>query len=156
MSAALPTPRYDGATASALADRVGVPRVVLLHTVGSTLDEAHRLAADGAPDGTLVLADRQTAGRGRQGKAWSSPMGTGIWLTLLACAPDPESVGVLALRLGLAAAAALEPFAEATVRLRWEDVAQDGRIMLTALAPAIDWTVWNGLLKDHPGALEAE
>ncbi len=46
------------------------------------------------------------------------------------------------------------PFAEATVRMRWEDVAQDGRIMLTALAPAIDWTVWNGLLKDHPGASE--
>jgi hypothetical protein len=48
------------------------------------------------------------------------------------------------------------PFAEATVRLRWEDVAQDGRIMLTALAPAIDWTVWNGLLKDHAGVLEGE
>jgi hypothetical protein len=48
------------------------------------------------------------------------------------------------------------PFAEATVRLRWEDVAQDGRIMLTALAPAIDWTVWNGLLKDQPGVVEAE
>ena len=43
------------------------------------------------------------------------------------------------------------PFAEASVRLRWEDVAQDGRIMLTALAPALDWTIWNGLLKDHAG-----
>jgi hypothetical protein len=48
------------------------------------------------------------------------------------------------------------PFAEATVRLRWEDVAQDGRIILTALAPAIDWTIWNGLLKDHRGVLESE
>jgi hypothetical protein len=48
------------------------------------------------------------------------------------------------------------PFAEASVRLRWEDVAQDGRIMLTALAPAIDWTIWNGLLKDHPGVHEGE
>ena len=51
---------------------------------------------------------------------------------------------------------AQRPFAEATVRLRWEDVAQDGRILLTALAPAIDWTVWNGLLKDQPGVVEAE
>jgi hypothetical protein len=51
---------------------------------------------------------------------------------------------------------AQRPFAEATVRLRWEDVAQDGRIMLTALAPAIDWTIWNGLLKDQPGVVEAE
>jgi len=48
------------------------------------------------------------------------------------------------------------PLGEATVRMRWEDVAQDGRIMLTALAPAIERTVWNGLLKDHAGALEAE
>lgn len=48
------------------------------------------------------------------------------------------------------------PLGEATVRMRWEDVAQDGRIMLTALAPAIERTVWNGLLKDHEGALAAE
>ena len=47
------------------------------------------------------------------------------------------------------------PFAEATIPLRWEDVAQDGRIMLTALAPAIGWTIWNGLLKDAPGVAEA-
>jgi hypothetical protein len=48
------------------------------------------------------------------------------------------------------------PFAEASVRMRWEDVAQDGRLMITALAPAIDWTIWNGLLKDHAGVLEGE
>jgi hypothetical protein len=40
--------------------------------------------------------------------------------------------------------------------LRWEDVAQDGRLMLTALAPAIDWTVWSVLFHDHAGAREAE
>jgi hypothetical protein len=48
------------------------------------------------------------------------------------------------------------PFAENTVRLRWEDVAQDGRIMITALAPAIGSTIWNGLLKDHAGMRAAE
>src|SRR5687768_15292966 len=48
------------------------------------------------------------------------------------------------------------PFGEATMGLRWEDIAQDGRIMLTALAPAIGWVVWNGLLKDRPGVREAE
>ena len=42
------------------------------------------------------------------------------------------------------------PFATASMPLRWEDVAQDGRIMLTALAPAIGWTIWNGLLRNEP------
>lgn len=48
------------------------------------------------------------------------------------------------------------PYAEARMPLRWEDVAQDGRIMLTALAPAIDWTIWSVLFQDHAGAREAE
>jgi len=47
------------------------------------------------------------------------------------------------------------PFAEASMPLRWEDVAQDGRIMLTALAPAIGGTIWNGLLRDEPGVVES-
>lgn len=47
------------------------------------------------------------------------------------------------------------PFANASMPLRWEDVAQDGRIMLTALAPAIGWTIWNGLLRDEPGVVES-
>ncbi|MCA9680381.1 MAG: acyl-CoA thioesterase [Kofleriaceae bacterium] len=47
------------------------------------------------------------------------------------------------------------PFADAQLRLRWEDIAQDGRIMLTALAPAIGWTVWGGLLRNHEGMVAA-
>ncbi len=47
------------------------------------------------------------------------------------------------------------PFADAQLRLRWEDVAQDGRIMITALAPAIGWTVWGGLLRNHEGMVAA-
>ncbi|MEZ5932400.1 MAG: biotin--[acetyl-CoA-carboxylase] ligase [Alphaproteobacteria bacterium] len=44
-------------------------------TLGSTNDEAARLAAEGAPSGTIVVADRQTAGRGRLGRVWESPAG---------------------------------------------------------------------------------
>lgn len=66
-------------------------------------------------------------------------MGTGIWLTLLACAPDPESVGVLALRLGLAAAAALEPFAEATVRLKWPNDLYVGTGKLAGILVEARW-----------------
>jgi len=50
-------------------------RLVRHDTVGSTNDEAKRLARDGAEEGTLVWAVEQTAGRGRRGRAWASPPG---------------------------------------------------------------------------------
>ncbi len=50
-------------------------RLVALDSVGSTNDEALRLASEGAEDGTLVWAREQTSGRGRQGRSWSSPPG---------------------------------------------------------------------------------
>jgi BirA family biotin operon repressor/biotin-[acetyl-CoA-carboxylase] ligase len=55
----------DGMDADALASALSVPRVVLLPSVTSTMDEAHRLGAEGAPGGTVIIADEQTAGRGR-------------------------------------------------------------------------------------------
>ncbi|HEX5497891.1 MAG TPA: hypothetical protein VFX03_01650, partial [Thermomicrobiales bacterium] len=59
--------------------------------VDSTMDEAARLAAAGAPEGTVVLADYQRAGRGRAGRGWESPPGAALLLTILlrpAVAPD--------------------------------------------------------------------
>jgi BirA family transcriptional regulator, biotin operon repressor / biotin---[acetyl-CoA-carboxylase] ligase len=50
-------------------------RFVVLDRVVSTNDEARRLAAEGAADGTVILAREQTGGRGRQGRAWASPPG---------------------------------------------------------------------------------
>lgn len=51
--------------------------------VDSTQNVAHRLVQDGAPEGTLVLAERQTAGRGRLGRHWHSPKGKGIYMSLV-------------------------------------------------------------------------
>ncbi|MCS7088095.1 MAG: biotin--[acetyl-CoA-carboxylase] ligase [Thermoflexales bacterium] len=51
--------------------------------VTSTMDVCRALAEAGAPEGTVVLADRQTAGRGRAGRAWYSPPGTALYLSLL-------------------------------------------------------------------------
>jgi BirA family biotin operon repressor/biotin-[acetyl-CoA-carboxylase] ligase len=102
-----------------LASLLGVPRIVVYDSVGSTLDVAHDLATAGAPSGTLVLADTQTAGRGRGGKRWTSEPGVGIWLTLVERNVDAEIVELLALRLGLAAASALEPFAEHAIKVKW-------------------------------------
>ena len=64
-------------------------RLVALDSVGSTNDEALRLAAEGAEDGTLVWARQQTGGRGRQGRSWSSPPGNLYFSLVLRpdCAP---------------------------------------------------------------------
>jgi BirA family biotin operon repressor/biotin-[acetyl-CoA-carboxylase] ligase len=110
---------YDGFAPEALAARLGVPHVASYAQVGSTLDVAHALAASGAAAGTLVLADEQTAGRGRGGKRWASAPGAGIWLTIVERPTDAAAIEVLSLRVGLAAAAALDGYALSPVRLKW-------------------------------------
>jgi len=122
--------RYAGATAATIAARCGVPRVVLFDEITSTLDVAHPLARDGAPEGTLILAERQTAGRGRSGRAWASEEGAGIWLTLIARPTDDAALEVLSLRVGLAAARALEAFTEFEVRVKWPNdlMLDDGKL----------------------------
>ena len=51
--------------------------------VDSTNTKAQQLAEDGYPDGTLVVAEQQDAGKGRRGRSWESPRGSGIFMTLL-------------------------------------------------------------------------
>jgi BirA family biotin operon repressor/biotin-[acetyl-CoA-carboxylase] ligase len=110
---------YDGVSATSVARRLGVVDLHLYASVGSTMDTAHALAKAGARAGTLVLADAQTAGRGRQGSVWRSEAGRGIWVTLLDRPADGTGLEVLSLRVGLAAARALDPFAAAPLRLKW-------------------------------------
>jgi BirA family transcriptional regulator, biotin operon repressor / biotin---[acetyl-CoA-carboxylase] ligase len=145
-SAAAESARYDGCSAADLAGRLGVPSVVIFDTVGSTLDAAHARAAAGAPAGTLVLADAQTAGRGRQGRPWISEHGAGIWLTLVERPQDALAVEVLSLRLGLFAANALDPFAPERIGLKWpNDLCVAGRKVAGILVEArwregaVDW-----------------
>jgi BirA family biotin operon repressor/biotin-[acetyl-CoA-carboxylase] ligase len=105
--------------ADALARLLELPRVVAFGTVGSTLDVAHALASEGAAAGTLVIADEQTAGRGRHGRTWRSEPGAGLWLTVLERPSDVDALNVLSLRIGIAIAPALDPFALERVRLKW-------------------------------------
>lgn len=55
----------------------------LFRSAGSTNAVARALAERGAPPGTTVVADEQTAGRGRHGRSWSSPPGAGVWMSVL-------------------------------------------------------------------------
>lgn len=110
---------YDGVGAAEIATRLSLPMVRALVETTSTLDVAHRLGELGAPAGTLVLAERQTAGRGRGGRRWSSEAGRGIWMTLLERPRDAAAIDVLSLRVGIRAARVLERHARGEVRLKW-------------------------------------
>ena len=71
--------------------------------IDSTNNEIRRMAENGAPDGTLAIAEIQTAGKGRRGRAWTSPRGSGIWMSFL-LRPDfaPEYASMLTLVAAMA------------------------------------------------------
>lgn len=99
--------------------RLGQP--VHVHgSLGSTNDEARRLAEAGAPEGTLVVAETQTAGRGRQGRRWLTPPGTALALSLvLRPALAAEHAGRVTMLAGVAVCEALEQAAGVSPALKW-------------------------------------
>jgi BirA family biotin operon repressor/biotin-[acetyl-CoA-carboxylase] ligase len=111
--------KFDGSTQEELRQLLELPRDEVLDSAPSTMDVAHRIAAEGAPAGTLVIANEQTAGRGRGGKSWQSSPGAGLWMTLIERPADASAVGVLSLRIGLAVAEALDRFAAEPIRVKW-------------------------------------
>jgi BirA family transcriptional regulator, biotin operon repressor / biotin---[acetyl-CoA-carboxylase] ligase len=129
----------------------------------STMDEAKARARRGAPDGTVVVAETQTGGRGRESRAWHSPSG-GLYLSaVLRGIDDPR---LLTLALGNAVADALE-VAGVEPRLKWvNDVLVGGKKVAGVLAEAestggrIDLIVAgigvnvNGHAADFPPALK--
>ncbi len=110
---------YDGVTSTAIERDSGVARLEVHHELTSTLDRAHLLGASGAAAGTTVVAERQTAGRGRHGRVWHSDSGAGVWVSMVERPTDVQAVSVLSLRLGLVLAQALEPLSAAPIRLKW-------------------------------------
>ena len=116
--------------------RLGRPRLHL-RSIGSTNARARELAVAGAPHGTAVTAGEQTAGRGRQGRGWSTPPGSALAVSLVIRDPDP----LLSLRAGLAVA----DLAGAGARVKWpNDVLVDGRKVAGVLVegrPQEGWAV---------------
>ena len=105
-------------------------RLVALDSVGSTNDEARRLAAEGAEDGTLVWAREQTGGRGRRGRHWESHRGN-LFVSLVlrpqcSLAEAAQLGFVAALGLGDAIGSVAPPLIEVTYK--WpNDVLVNGR-----------------------------
>jgi BirA family biotin operon repressor/biotin-[acetyl-CoA-carboxylase] ligase len=113
------TALYDGVAAGELAAQLALPRVLIRSVLSSTMDLAHAAAANGAPAGTLVVADAQSAGRGRLGRAWTAEPSAGVWLTLVERPASGQQLEALPLRVGLAIAPALDTLAGERVRLKW-------------------------------------
>jgi BirA family transcriptional regulator, biotin operon repressor / biotin---[acetyl-CoA-carboxylase] ligase len=135
---------YDGTPPAALAQRLGVPAVLAFDRIGSTLDVAHRVGPSAA-SGTLVLADEQTAGRGRHGRRWTSAPGAGIWLTLIERPTDARALDVLSLRCGLYAAEALDGLATSRIGVKWPN---DLYVGARKLAGILIETRWRGTAPD--------
>ena len=119
---------------------LGSPLEVLEETT-STNDVAKRAAKLGAPHGATWVADAQTAGRGRQGRAWIAPRGEALLVSvLLRLACPPARLPPLSLAAGLAArdAVAKAVRRDATVALKWpNDVLVDGRKVAGVLVEAM-------------------
>lgn len=97
-----------------------ISEVHALKTVDSTNNEAKRWAQQGAPHGSLFVADEQTGGKGRLGRVWKSPAGTGLWFSvLLRPKAAPEQVTGLTLTAGLSVAKAIQKLTGCKAQIKW-------------------------------------
>lgn len=104
-------------------------RVLRFASVGSTMDEVARLAAAGEPEGTVVVASEQRAGRGRAGRSWSAAAGSALLCSVL-LRPQlaPDDLGMLPLMAGVAVARTVERHGGVATQVKWpNDVLVGGR-----------------------------
>ncbi len=98
----------------------GKPDIISFDNTDSTNIQARLLAEKGAPEGTLVLAEKQTSGRGRKGRTWFSPPGRGIYASLiLRPAMPPSEVPGITLITAVAAAESLIALTKLPIKIKW-------------------------------------
>ena len=133
-------------------DRRGAFGAPLLYfpTLGSTNDVAAKLASGGAPEGTTVVAEAQTFGRGRLGRTWFSPQGAGLYVSVVirpdagtrpagggASAGGPGLPAVLTLASGVALAEAIRETTGLQAQIKWpNDLVFERRKLAGILAEA--------------------
>ena len=95
----------------------------------STNERAKALAREGAKEGTLVIADAQSEGKGRMGRSWNSPEGTGIWMSLI-LKPEilPQHASQLTLVAGLCMCEAIMAVTGLEASIKWpNDIVVNGK-----------------------------
>jgi BirA family transcriptional regulator, biotin operon repressor / biotin---[acetyl-CoA-carboxylase] ligase len=111
-------------------------------STASTNDVAARLAESGAEEGTIVVAEQQTAGRGRHGRVWFSPPGAGLYVSVIVRPASDESTdqnpaALLTLASGVAIAEAVRAVTGLPAEIKWpNDVLIGGRKLAGVLAEA--------------------
>ncbi|MDI9482902.1 MAG: biotin--[acetyl-CoA-carboxylase] ligase [Bacillota bacterium] len=108
------------AIASQLNSTVLGSNLIFCDEIDSTNNELKRLAANGAAEGTVVVAETQLSGRGRRGRAWNSKPNLGIYMSVL-LKPDiaPENVQVITLAASSAVCNAIMPFIDIKPGIKW-------------------------------------
>lgn len=103
--------------------------VLYLEETESTNTVAKTLAGEGAVEGTVVVAGRQTAGRGRLGRTWESPVGTGLYMTvILRPSVAPEEVQFITLAASVAVVAAIRNTTGLEAGIKWpNDIVLGGK-----------------------------
>ncbi|MCL1804878.1 MAG: biotin--[acetyl-CoA-carboxylase] ligase [Clostridiales bacterium] len=117
----------------------GQKTIFVYESVVSTNDMAKELAADGAPAGTAVVANRQTAGRGRMGRSFYSPPDSGVYLSVI-LRPKLTGSRILLLTTGaaVAAAEAVEESCGARMQIKWvNDLYLGGKKIAGILTEAV-------------------
>lgn len=102
--------------------------LVYYDSTDSTNIRARRLAEEGAPEGTLVVSDMQTLGRGRRGRTWLSPSGSSVYMSLL-LRPRilPQKSPMLTLVMALAVTSAIEKHTGLETQIKWpNDIVIEG------------------------------
>lgn len=118
--------------------------ILYFDSIDSTNTKAQELAEKGYPSGTLVVADKQIAGKGRRGRNWESPSGCGIFMTLM-LKPDinPNNASMLTLVSALAVSKALADITGKDAKIKWpNDIVIDGRKVcgiLTEMSAQFDY-----------------
>jgi BirA family biotin operon repressor/biotin-[acetyl-CoA-carboxylase] ligase len=89
-------------------------------STGSTNDDLRAAAAEGAPEGTVLAADHQSAGHGRRGRTWEAPPGSSLLVSILLRPDvDPDDLHLLTTAVGVAAAEAVDEELAVAVGLKW-------------------------------------
>jgi hypothetical protein len=117
-------------------ERLGIfaQQILWYPEVGSTNDLAGALADRNAPEGLVVLADRQTAGRGRLGRSWASPSGAGIYASVV-LRPSVSASTLLTIAAGVAVAEGIAAATGLSPHVKWpNDVHVSGRKLAGILA----------------------
>ena len=99
----------------------------------STMDAASALAHDGARHGVVIVADEQTAGRGRRGAAWQSPAGAGLYFSFIARPRDAAAVSLLTLAAGVAVRDGIQRASGLAADLKWPNDLIVGRRKLAGI-----------------------